>query len=83
MAALGQKAGTCRKRSSGGMEMASVGIRAVRKAFGTCEIIHGVNNSIEDGEFGVLVGPSGCGKSTLMRMIAGLEKNHRRRNLDR
>ena len=27
-----------------------------------------------------LVGPSGCGKSTLLRMIAGLEKRHRRRD---
>src|SRR6185369_5819386 len=35
--------------------------------------IHGVNISIADGEFVVLVGPSGCGKSTLLRMIAGLE----------
>jgi multiple sugar transport system ATP-binding protein len=53
--------------------MASVGIRDVRKAFGTTEIIHGVDISIGDGEFVVLVGPSGCGKSTLLRMIAGLE----------
>jgi multiple sugar transport system ATP-binding protein len=53
--------------------MASVGIRDVRKAFGTTEVIHGVNISINDGEFVVLVGPSGCGKSTLLRMIAGLE----------
>ena len=53
--------------------MASVAIRDVRKAFGTTQIIHGVNVSINDGEFVVLVGPSGCGKSTLLRMIAGLE----------
>ncbi len=53
--------------------MASVGIRDVRKAFGATQIIHGVDISIEDGEFVVLVGPSGCGKSTLLRMIAGLE----------
>jgi multiple sugar transport system ATP-binding protein len=53
--------------------MASVGIRDVRKAFGTTAVIHGVNVSIQDGEFVVLVGPSGCGKSTLLRMIAGLE----------
>ncbi len=53
--------------------MASVAIRDVRKAFGTTHVIHGVNISITDGEFVVLVGPSGCGKSTLLRMIAGLE----------
>src|SRR6058998_905313 len=53
--------------------MASVAIRDVKKAFGTTQVIHGVNISIGDGEFVVLVGPSGCGKSTLLRMIAGLE----------
>jgi multiple sugar transport system ATP-binding protein len=41
--------------------MASVGIRDVKKAFGTTQVIHGVNISIADG------------KSTLLRMIAGLE----------
>src|SRR6187200_2210432 len=54
--------------------MASVGIREVRKSFGSTEILHGVNIDIVDGEFVTLVGPSGCGKSTLLRMIAGLEK---------
>jgi multiple sugar transport system ATP-binding protein len=53
--------------------MASVDIREVRKAFGSSSVIHGVDVSIRDGEFVVLVGPSGCGKSTLLRMIAGLE----------
>ena len=53
--------------------MASVAIRDVRKAFGHTAVIHGVDVSIDDGEFVVLVGPSGCGKSTLLRMIAGLE----------
>src|SRR6476661_1765639 len=53
--------------------MASVGIREVRKAFGSTNVLHGVSVDIRDGEFVVLVGPSGCGKSTLLRMIAGLE----------
>jgi multiple sugar transport system ATP-binding protein len=53
--------------------MASVEIRGVRKAFGSTSVIHGVDVSIGDGEFVVLVGPSGCGKTTLLRMIAGLE----------
>jgi multiple sugar transport system ATP-binding protein len=35
--------------------------------------VKGINLTIEDREFMVLVGPSGCGKSTTLRMIAGLE----------
>src|SRR4051794_6741182 len=54
--------------------MAAITLSAVRKSFGTTPVVHGVDVSIEDGEFCVLVGPSGCGKSTLLRMIAGLEE---------
>jgi multiple sugar transport system ATP-binding protein len=54
--------------------MASVGISAVQKYFGSTHVIRGVDVDIADGEFCVLVGPSGCGKSTLLRMIAGLEE---------
>jgi len=53
--------------------MASVTIKNVRKNYGTLEVVHGIDLSIEDGSFVVLLGPSGCGKSTLLRMIAGLE----------
>jgi multiple sugar transport system ATP-binding protein len=54
--------------------MASVELKQVRKSFGSTQVVHGVDVSISDGEFVVLVGPSGCGKSTLLRMIAGLEE---------
>jgi multiple sugar transport system ATP-binding protein len=54
--------------------MAAVTLAGVRKSFGSTEVVHGVDISIADGEFCVLVGPSGCGKSTLLRMIAGLEE---------
>jgi multiple sugar transport system ATP-binding protein len=36
--------------------------------------VNGINLTVEDREFMVLVGPSGCGKSTTLRMIAGLEE---------
>ena len=54
--------------------MASVEIAGVRKSFGSNEVLHGIDLSIEDGAFVVLVGPSGCGKTTLLRLIAGLEE---------
>jgi multiple sugar transport system ATP-binding protein len=54
--------------------MAAVEIQNVVKSFGQIPVLHGVDLSIGEGEFTVLVGPSGCGKSTLLRMIAGLEE---------
>ncbi len=54
--------------------MTSIRLNEVRKAFEGTEVIHGVDLSIESGEFVVFVGPSGCGKSTLLRIIAGLEE---------
>ena len=53
--------------------MASVVIKSAVKKYSDIEVLHGIDVSIGDGEFVVLVGPSGCGKSTLLRMIAGLE----------
>ena len=53
--------------------MSSLKLKGVRKAFGTLEVIKGVDLDINAREFVVFVGPSGCGKSTLLRMIAGLE----------
>jgi len=51
----------------------TIELRKIVKAYGEVEVIHGVDLTIEPGEFTVFVGPSGCGKSTLLRMIAGLE----------
>ncbi len=53
--------------------MAAVGLIGVKKNFGDVAVIHGVDCTIADGEFMVLLGPSGCGKSTLLRIVAGLE----------
>ncbi len=51
----------------------SIQLRQITKAYGDVQVIHGVDLTIDPGEFTVFVGPSGCGKSTLLRMIAGLE----------
>lgn len=45
----------------------------LQKSYGAVSVIDGLDLTMEDGEFTVLVGPSGCGKSTTLRMIAGLE----------
>ncbi len=51
----------------------SIELKQIKKAYGDVAVIHGVDLTIDPGEFTVFVGPSGCGKSTLLRMIAGLE----------
>src|ERR1700694_133157 len=54
--------------------MAQIDLRGVKKSYTKqVQVIHGVDATIADGEFIVIVGPSGCGKSTLLRMVAGLE----------
>ena len=58
--------------------MASIQLKHLIKRYGTgaktVNVLHGIDATIDDGEFVVIVGPSGCGKSTLLRMIAGLEE---------
>jgi multiple sugar transport system ATP-binding protein len=54
--------------------MATLEISALRKRFGTIEVLKGIDLTLEKGGFLVLVGPSGCGKSTLLNTIAGLEQ---------
>jgi multiple sugar transport system ATP-binding protein len=55
--------------------LATVELKDLVKVYarGMDPTVKGVDLTIEDGEFFILLGPSGCGKSTLLRMIAGLE----------
>jgi len=53
--------------------MAKLDITGVKKSYDGKPVLHGIDVTIPDGHFVVIVGPSGCGKSTLLRMIAGLE----------
>ena len=54
--------------------MAEVVLDKVVKRFGETEVVAGIELTIRDREFCILVGPSGCGKTTTLRMIAGLEE---------
>jgi multiple sugar transport system ATP-binding protein len=53
--------------------MATVRLEGVTKSFAETVILQGVDLTVNDKEFIVIVGPSGCGKTTLLRLIAGLE----------
>ena len=37
------------------------------------DVLAGIDLTIRDGEFVVIVGPSGCGKTTFLNMVAGLQ----------
>src|SRR5262244_3310104 len=53
--------------------MADVVLEKVEKTFGDVRAVAGIDLTVKDQEFLILVGPSGCGKTTTLRMIAGLE----------
>lgn len=55
--------------------MVEVRLESLKKYFdkGRVKAVDGIDLTIKDGEFLVLLGPSGCGKTTTLRMISGLE----------
>lgn len=57
--------------------MTGIAIRTAHlvKRYGEREVLHGLDLTIEPGEFVAVVGRSGCGKSTFLRLLAGLEKH--------
>ncbi|MBM7845958.1 ABC transporter ATP-binding protein [Herpetosiphon giganteus] len=58
--------------------MALIELQAVEKAYTlggeTVRAAKGINLTIEQGEFVVILGPSGSGKTTLLNLLGGLEK---------
>src|SRR5229473_4035235 len=53
--------------------MAEIKLETVAKTFGSFTAVKGVDFTVDQGSFFVILGPSGCGKTTTLRMMAGLE----------
>lgn len=57
---------------------AIIELHGIRKSYGIgtpveAEVLHGIDFSLQQGEFAALIGPSGSGKSTLLNIIGLLE----------
>ncbi|MGO4836804.1 amino acid ABC transporter ATP-binding protein, partial [Rhizobiaceae sp. 2RAB30] len=55
-------------------ENSMVFARGVRKAFGTLEVLKGIDLNVPTGSVACIIGPSGSGKSTFLRCIPHLEE---------
>lgn len=49
-------------------------LKNIHKAFGTNEVLKGVNLKLKSGEVHALMGENGAGKSTLMNILTGIHK---------
>lgn len=52
-------------------------VNDIHKAFGTLQVLKGVNLSVKQGEIVAIVGKSGAGKTTLLQIIGTLEQPDR------
>jgi polar amino acid transport system permease protein len=57
----------------GGESAPFVVFRNVHKAYGSREVLRGIDLTVKKGEVVVVMGPSGSGKSTLLRLVNHLE----------
>lgn len=49
-------------------------LRNIHKAFGSNQVLKGVNLKLKSGEVHALMGENGAGKSTLMNILTGIHK---------
>jgi iron(III) transport system ATP-binding protein len=53
--------------------MTAVTVRNLTKAFGSSEVLRGIDLMVPEEGVTAILGPSGCGKTTLLRLIAGFD----------
>jgi iron(III) transport system ATP-binding protein len=53
--------------------MTAVTVRNLTKAFGSSDVLRGIDLMVPEEGLTAILGPSGCGKSTLLRLIAGFD----------
>jgi predicted ABC-type transport system involved in lysophospholipase L1 biosynthesis ATPase subunit len=56
------------------MNEIAIQVEAVKKQYGTLEVLRGVGFSVPAGKLAAVIGKSGSGKSTLLGIVSGLEK---------
>jgi len=65
-------ADTANDKSGGAMQAEPIiSLRGLRVAYGTNEVLKGIDLAITPGSFVALLGASGCGKTTLLRTLSG------------
>ena len=53
--------------------MTALTLSGVTKAFGSTEVLRGVDLHVPARSLTAVLGPSGCGKTTLLRLVAGFD----------
>jgi iron(III) transport system ATP-binding protein len=53
--------------------MTAVTVRNLTKAFGSSQVLRGIDLMVPQDSVTAILGPSGCGKTTLLRLIAGFD----------
>src|SRR5271167_4636754 len=57
--------------------MRQVAVTGLHKAFGSHQVLTGVDLEVPTGSLTAILGPSGSGKTTLLRVLAGFERSDR------
>ncbi len=52
--------------------MALITVSGLRKSYGSREVLHGIDLTVEEGSIVGILGPNGAGKTTTVECIGGL-----------